>query len=559
MKKTVHPLLLRALPLIAGVLTALSLYAQGGSAYEDFTSNPRNFGGICRVYEAPTEALTPIPKGFKPLYISMYSRHGSRYLHREDYYSDPFNALNRAATDGKLTPLGESVLERVRWMWDEARGRYGDYSPVATEEHRGIVERMWRHYPAIFKGKKVNVFARATGVPRVILSMAAGTERLKELNPKIHVLREASNAHRELMNEFPVLGREKIYPQCEEMIARKLDWDGIKERLFTDKTYADAIPGLDYAIWRLYMMDTNTLNLGYDFDFGDLFTTEDRYVLWEATNYLMYASGSASPYNLYTSVPSAWLLVDDIRRCAERAVGAGEPVSRSKVGVEDIAPQGHNPSIKPLGGYILDRPGRDTATPSSAATPGRDTPVRGLIRGVMPPDRCTPASAQTADAHRYSPVAADLRYGHDMYLIALVTLLGIYAPYETDPNAVAEQWRDWRIAPMAGNIQLVFFREKKRLFRKAGKEVLVKFLLNEREVTLGRCPKEVKDGEISYYTAPPEPKNGPYYRWSEVRDWLEALSAEAEEMTRIYANIADGAYTEESLPKGTKGVRYSLQ
>lgn len=494
MKKTVHPLLLRALPLIAGVLTALSLYAQGGSAYEDFTSNPRNFGGICRVYEAPTEALAPIPKGFKPFYISMYSRHGSRYLHREDYYSDPFNALNRAAKDGKLTPLGESVLERVRWMWDEARGRYGDYSPVATEEHRGIVERMWRHYPAIFKGKKVNVFARATGVPRVILSMAAGTERLKELNPKIHVLREASNAHRELMNEFPVLGREKIYPQCEEMIARKLDWDGIKERLFTDKTYADAIPGLDYAIWRLYMMDTNTLNLGYDFDFGDLFTTEDRYVLWEATNYLMYASGSASPYNLYTSVPSAWMLVDDIRRCAERAVGAGEPVSRSKV-----------------------HPGGN------------------------------------------QPVAADLRYGHDMYLIALVTLLGIYAPYETDPDAVADQWRDWRIAPMAGNIQLVFFREKKRLFRKAGKEVLVKFLLNEREVTLGRCPKEVKDGEISYYTAPPEPKNGPYYRWGEVRDWLEALSAEAEEMTRIYANIADGAYTEESLPKGTKGVRYSLQ
>ena len=533
MKKTVHPLLLRALPLIAGVLTALSLYAQGGSAYEDFTSNPRNFGGICRVYEAPTEALTPIPKGFKPFYISMYSRHGSRYLHREDYYSDPFNALNRAAKDGKLTPLGESVLERVRWMWDEARGRYGDYSPVATEEHRGIVERMWRHYPAIFKGKKVNVFARATGVPRVILSMAAGTERLKELNPKIHVLREASNAHRELMNEFPVLGREKIYPQCEEMIARKLDWDGIKERLFTDKTYADAIPGLDYAIWRLYMMDTNTLNLGYDFDFGDLFTTEDRYVLWEATNYLMYASGSASQYNLYTSVPSAWMLVDDIRRCAERAVGAGEPV-RTKV--EDIAPQGHNPSIKPLGGYI-------SSTKSQGHNPSTKSPDGYIL------DR--PGGNQ--------PVAADLRYGHDMYLIALVTLLGIYAPYETDPDAVAEQWRDWRIAPMAGNIQLVFFREKKRLFRKAGKEVLVKFLLNEREVTLGRCPKEVKDGEISYYTAPPEPKNGPYYRWSEVRDWLEALSAEAGEMTRIYANIADGAYTEESLPKGTKGVRYSLQ
>ncbi len=57
-------------------------------------------------------------------------------------------------------------------------------------------------------------------------------------------------------------------------------------------------------------------------------------------------------------------------------------------------------------------------------------------------------------------------------------------------------WRNYRIFPMACNIQLVFYRPTK------GKEgdILVKAMLNEREMTL-----------------PGTPVSGPYYRWADLR------------------------------------------
>ena len=58
-------------------------------------------------------------------------------------------------------------------------------------------------------------------------------------------------------------------------------------------------------------------------------------------------------------------------------------------------------------------------------------------------------------------------------------------------------WQDYRISPMGANLQIVFFRNK-------AKDVLVKFLLNETEVTL-----PFKSG------------TSPYYPWEEVRDFFE--------------------------------------
>ena len=59
-------------------------------------------------------------------------------------------------------------------------------------------------------------------------------------------------------------------------------------------------------------------------------------------------------------------------------------------------------------------------------------------------------------------------------------------------------WRNYRIFPMACNVQLIFYRPKNG---KTG-DILVKALLNERETTL-----------------PAEPVSGPYYRWQDVRQY----------------------------------------
>ena len=94
--------------------------------------------------------------------------------------------------------------------------------------------------------------------------------------------------------------------------------------------------------------------------------------------------------------------------------------------------------------------------------------------------------------------SVNLRYGHDGILINLLTLLEIDdlgKEYASIDEAEEGGLRSYDLIPMAGNLQLVFYRNNEG-------EVLVKALLNEQEVRL-----------------PGVPFSGPYYRWTDLRDY----------------------------------------
>ncbi len=109
---------------------------------------------------------------------------------------------------------------------------------------------------------------------------------------------------------------------------------------------------------------------------------------------------------------------------------------------------------------------------------------------------------QTDSAIASKRPSARLRYGHDGILVNLVTLMEIedYGKEVTDLDQLEDlNWRDYEIIPMAGNLQLVFYR---RSGSTDPDDVLVKALLNEREVRL-----------------PGTPVSGPYYSWKELRKY----------------------------------------
>lgn len=99
--------------------------------------------------------------------------------------------------------------------------------------------------------------------------------------------------------------------------------------------------------------------------------------------------------------------------------------------------------------------------------------------------------------------SATLRFGHDGNLIPLAGVLRLEDCYESidDPERFYEVFTDWKIAPMAGNIQMIFYRNPKQ--RDA--DVLVKFLLNEKEQHI-----------------PVDTDMWPYYRWDDVRDYYRS-------------------------------------
>lgn len=441
-----------------GKLLLISLFlcvsAGAQTPWEEVQALPSRVNGICQVYLEPSGALTPAPKGYEPFYLSHYGRHGSRLVHRDDYYSDPYKMLLVADSAGVLTPLGKSVLSRLGEQYLPAKGRCGELTDVGAREQAGIAERMVRNYPAVFR-KGAYVDSRSTTSPRVILSMAAHNERMKELRPDLVLARSASDTYKGLGVSYPMVGRDSIYRRCYEMIAARFDREAFVRKLFTDPSYAEKVPRLDRDAWHLYFTASNLGCVDAPFDYSDILPLDQMYVFWEATNYLLYSSCSNSPFNAPEVMRCAQTMLEDILLRADAAL---------------------------MGTTV-------TSPPGSLVTPARH--------------------------------AADLRFGHDVYIIPLAALMGLSGQYYADPYTTQDIWQYYRVSPMSANIQLVFYAPKKSVRRGTvpflpAEDIRVKVLMNEEERIL-------QTPEGHGLPAVPAPVDGPYYRWSELRAWFRQL------------------------------------
>jgi hypothetical protein len=98
-------------------------------------------------------------------------------------------------------------------------------------------------------------------------------------------------------------------------------------------------------------------------------------------------------------------------------------------------------------------------------------------------------------------VSADLRFGHDSYIIPLLALMDVDKTniVENNPENVYKIWSDFKVSPMGANLQIIFFKKEK------SNDILVKFLHNEKEVTI-----------------PVKTDIYPFYRWDDVKRYYKA-------------------------------------
>ncbi|MBR4687649.1 MAG: hypothetical protein IKP01_04970, partial [Bacteroidales bacterium] len=138
--------------------------------------------------------------------------------------------------------------------------------------------------------------------------------------------------------------------------------------------------------------------------------------------------------------------------------------------------------------------------------------IRFAIRPLMMDFIEKADAAIKPDSHR----TADLRFGHDTSVLPLFALMGIddpqnrILPYKEAHN---NGWYAFFQIPMATNIQMIFYKDKKG-------EVLTKVLYNEKEVLIPGVT----------------PVSGPYYRWDELKaHFLELCDKAAEPWRRAEA------------------------
>jgi hypothetical protein len=96
---------------------------------------------------------------------------------------------------------------------------------------------------------------------------------------------------------------------------------------------------------------------------------------------------------------------------------------------------------------------------------------------------------------------ATLRFGHDGNVMPLAGLMQFdnCTAYEANPYELYKKFCDFKVTPMASNIQLIFFKNKQN-------DVIVKFMLNEREVSIP-CETDIY----------------PFYHWTDARKALVKL------------------------------------
>ena len=381
-----------------------------------------------------TTPLTATPKGYEPFYMSHYGRHGSRWLIGEGDYTGPLNTLRDANAAGKLTAKGKEVLKKLEDFYPTTIRRLGELTTVGERQHHGIGSRMAKNFPEIFKAKNVAIDARSTVVIRCILSMEAECEELAVANPTVRIHNDVSESFQYYLNQ----------DWSDRMRRASRQGRGVRSEYERKYSHPE----------RLMKVLFNDQSYVYD----NIRASSLMRQLFEVASNMQSHDTDIELYSLFTDdeIYDQWR----IRNIGWYLDYGAAPQSRG---------------MMPFTQLNLLRNIIETA----------DTIVPPYPGVAVPPAQ---------------DIQATLRFGHEVCVMPLACLLelGQCGAQVENLDTLDNVWRNYRIFPMACNVQLIFYRPVKG---KPG-DILVKAMLNEREMTL-----------------PVQPVSGPYYKWADLRQY----------------------------------------
>jgi hypothetical protein len=211
--------------------------------------------------------------------------------------------MKKAGDAGKLSELGKVTLSQLADLREEARDRYGELTPLGAEQHRGIAQRMYDHFPEVFSGKAV-IDAKSTVVIRCIISMENALLQLVRNNPELIIRSDASQHDMYYMNQQDsVLYKKRmpkdIYARYLEFCKKHVIHDQAMRRLFNDSVYyRDSIDGnvLNQQIFKLASSVQGT-EMRHHFNLFNIYTTQEIYNNWLQYNAYWYLLFGRSPWN----------------------------------------------------------------------------------------------------------------------------------------------------------------------------------------------------------------------------------------------------------------------
>lgn len=282
-------------------------------------------------------ARTPVPKGYKAVYLSHYGRHGSRYPWNSKMLKAIGGAFSTADSLGLLTPRGEQLRDDFNAFRTEAELNLGDLLPLGWEQHGQIAEDIYNEFKAVFRSRrKVNARSSITG--RAITSMGAFCTGLQKMDRKLDISGDALHTNMPVLN--PKYAPEAIRPEEGELLppagnesghaffSRMLDADEVLGKLFTDTGFIGEQRDRQNLLRHIFSLYQNYLPYSGKPFLEDIFTDEQEVRMWEITNY--HASGMLRKPNM------ARMLAKDIAKSADAALSGTDTAMDARFGHDTV-------------------------------------------------------------------------------------------------------------------------------------------------------------------------------------------------------------------------------
>lgn len=292
-----------------------------------FDSIPEKSGGIYYTYQVKEDSMAAVPEGYKPVYLSHYGRHGSRWPMKPLIYKVASDYFQREQLKENVTPEGKAIWKLVSRCAADFQGHQGELTPMGERQQREIAGRMAERFPELF-GDGASVEARSSTEPRCIMSMAAFSERLKEINPKMEIRRHATPGDMNFIHhktEMSELASGETAPW-------RWEFDGYRDSvsmcpaaakiLFKETPLNDSLPIFMRALHDIAVSVQDIDSL--DADILSIFTPEELTGLWKAGNYIQYVGTGRSPL-VYEAGPMAAIpLLEEIIIRTDEMLASGD-------------------------------------------------------------------------------------------------------------------------------------------------------------------------------------------------------------------------------------------
>lgn len=317
------------------------------TAREDIIAHPEKASGVYRMYDFATPSSTKPPKGYTEFYVSTYNRHGARFALKDEHYDSVMIVLQLAHDRKMLTARGEEVYRKFAELYPMVKNRAGDLSELGARQLKRLGKRFYAAHKGLLEEKPQTV-AYGTVVPRVILSMGAFCEGLKEEIPALQIYKEVSMANMPWLNPNNTInpyrthkdklwtagtGESPWYGDFVRFSRSRVNTERFTNSIFADSAFMRSVmTPFTFMQYMFYnCIDLHCVPID-NIRFDDLFTNEEKYGLWACENYFYYRTKGPDPVCKGRGSKMAKLMLEEFLSSTEKDLAANKPFVRLRFG-----------------------------------------------------------------------------------------------------------------------------------------------------------------------------------------------------------------------------------